>query len=94
MIYNAHVYIILYYVFYIYHVCDIIVNSKKCYKPLTITFFQLSQNLLFSIYDTFKAVSLCKPLSILYQISKPRILHLIQVCLEYQGRPTGVQKEL
>lgn len=36
--------------------CDITVDSKKCYKPITVTLFQLSQNLPFSIYDTFNAV--------------------------------------
>lgn len=49
---------IIYYVFYIY-VCDIIVGSQKCRKVVIATFFQLSQNVCFSIYDAFNAVSLC-----------------------------------
>lgn len=47
---NAYVYI-MYFI-----LCDITVDSKKCYKPITVTLFQLSQNLPFSIYDTFNAV--------------------------------------
>lgn len=80
---------IIYYVFYIY-VCDIIVG-KKCWKVVTATFFQLSQNVCFSIYDVFNAVSLCKPVCILHQISNLKTLNLPEVCPVYPGRSTVIK---
>lgn len=80
----------IYYVFYIY-VCDIIVGSQKCWKVVTATFFQLSQNVCFSIYDAFNAVSLCKPVCILHQISNLRTLNLPKICPVYPGSSTVIK---